>query len=190
MFEMLLEENGEVSDRCLRFSRPWWMKIWKKRLLRHLKTVAYRQETWYRFSVWHFVFSKSWRRLFLANRVQFLILISKKLRSSFGLIIIDSGFPYNQKLRSNFYPNFPKKERQIIINLFCLLFLSLRRGKSFRPISFCSRLPQSVVERLQLFIFKPVSTFIVQSSTTQYQRAQSRKLSVTSQILGLWSTIC
>ena len=137
----------------------------KKRLLRHLKTVAYRQETWYRFSVWHFVFSKSWRKLFLANRVQFFILISKKLRSSFGLIIIDSGFPSNQKLRSNFYPNFPKKERQIIINLFCLLFLSLRRGKSFRPISFCSRPPQSVVERLQLFIFKPVSTFIVQSST-------------------------
>ena len=81
----------------------------KNRLLRHLKTVAYRQETWYRFSVWHFVFSKSWRRLFLANRVQFLILISKKLRSSFGLIILDSVFRLIKNYAAISIPIFSKK---------------------------------------------------------------------------------
>ena len=67
MFEMLLEENGEVTVAYVFRDLDEWK--YEKNLLRHLKTVAYRQETWYRFSVWHFAFTKSQRRFFLANRV-------------------------------------------------------------------------------------------------------------------------
>ena len=56
MFEMLLEENGEVTVAYVFRDLDEWK--YEKNLLRHLKTVAYRQETWYRFSVWHFAFTK------------------------------------------------------------------------------------------------------------------------------------